>query len=159
MCSSPQCICMSKIQKYKIQVVLQNLGLLSSVAMCSSFPMSGWHWCCTIASVCEWHESWQRTNALTCSLLTSLMDPQSTPARFINNSHWKYRNTKIKNTEIQKSSIGWGRGHIYAGTSELAPHEAITAPTAQYPAPGSYNIGQFNYFQIQKKYFKTKKYK
>ena len=25
-------------------------------------------------------------------------------------------------------------GHIYAGTSELAEHEAITAPTAQYCA-------------------------
>ena len=30
-------------------------------------------------------------------------------------------------------------GHIYAGRSELAPHEAITAPTAQYSPPGTWD--------------------
>ena len=45
-----------------------------------------------------------------------------------------------------KCSRAWGSVHIYAGRSELALHEAITAPTAQYSPPSryTYNTGQFN---------------
>ena len=62
----------TELQKYKIQVVFQNLVL----AVWPSFPVSGWHWSSMLYN-CQcpsWRESWQRTNALTCILVTSLMD-------------------------------------------------------------------------------------